>query len=210
MQRNLAMQRGNTRQINEEAFTSHPRLESISKWNFSVDDHSKKNVENPIAARRDRADEIVQNQMLVSAPPPQPCAGLATEVIQSFSDPAVHQMAKVSRQMQQEGGWVRWFFGIGKQHGGLSGSKIIHPASPCSQIIVTTSALLLLYSAVVSSTLVGFLWFADPCNKMPTLEFDMFVDVFFIFEIVITFFIGVFHQVWGKIPNSTRAVTAVG
>jgi hypothetical protein len=47
------------------------------------------------------------------------------------------------------------------------------------------SALLLLYTAVIAPAQI-FLWdSSDPCNKFPTLYFDVFVDSFFLVRTVL-------------------------
>ncbi|EKX37660.1 hypothetical protein GUITHDRAFT_165407 [Guillardia theta CCMP2712] len=93
-------------------------------------------------------------------------------------------------KMRASGGWKKRIFGIGPQHAGLPGSRLIHPYSPFWIAVTTLSASLLVYTGVVSSFTVGFLWNQDPCQKNMTLEFDMFVDTFFIAEILLTFFVG--------------------
>lgn len=61
---------------------------------------------------------------------------------------------------------------------------------PFSQVIAIVSTILLFYSAITSSVNAGFYWTASTCFKTPTLEMDMAVDIFFIFEIIIHFFEG--------------------
>ena len=90
-----------------------------------------------------------------------------------------------------EGGWMLRIFGIGKSYEGMPGSRLIHPRSLFATVWLMTSALFLLYSAICSSFYVGFLWHATLCDFVPpTLYFDMFIDVFFLVEIFITFFMG--------------------
>lgn len=56
------------------------------------------------------------------------------------------------------------------------------------------STLLLFYSAITSSINAGFYWTAPSCFKTPTLEIDMAVDLFFVIEIILHFFEGVYRQ----------------
>ena len=42
------------------------------------------------------------------------------------------------------------------------------------------SATLLLYTAVIVPVQICLWNYDDPCNKFPTLEFDVFVDCFFV------------------------------
>jgi len=95
----------------------------------------------------------------------------------------------------RHGGWPLRIFGVGKTFGGLPGSRLIHPSSPFASGLLIVSATLLLYSALASSFLVGFLWEAEICEfPPPTLLFDMFVDIFFLVEIFLQFFIGVYRN----------------
>ena len=57
------------------------------------------------------------------------------------------------------------------------------------------TGLLLCYTMATTPFLVGFYWTEPPCNTSPTLTFDVFVDVFFIVEIGLTFFTGVYYEV---------------
>ena len=50
---------------------------------------------------------------------------------------------------------------------------------------------LLMYTALLTPVMVGFYWNLPPCWRSPTLEFDVFLDSFFIFEIVYNFFVGI-------------------
>jgi len=98
---------------------------------------------------------------------------------------------KMRKTELRNGGWVLQVFGIGKAYGGMPGSKLVNPQSPFAMVWLITSALLLLYSALCSSFYVGFLWQATLCDSPPpTLPFDMFVDLFFLIEVVLTFFTG--------------------
>ena len=75
-----------------------------------------------------------------------------------------------------------------------AGSALIHPNSP---FYVTTSFLIasfLLYTAVFTPVVVSFYWHQAACEKMATLEFDIFVDCFFLLDIVMTFFVGTFFE----------------
>jgi hypothetical protein len=75
-----------------------------------------------------------------------------------------------------------------------AGSSLIHPNSP---FYVTTSFLIasfLLYTAVFTPVVVSFYWHQAACEKMATLEFDIFVDCFFLLDIVMTFFVGTFFE----------------
>jgi hypothetical protein len=113
-------------------------------------------------------------------------------------------MKKARKNMMERGGLMRRVFGIGKQQGGLPGSKLIHPFSPFAQGLMLTSGILLTYSAIVSSFMVGILWNADTCEKLLLQEFDMFVDCFFIVEIILHFCTGITH--YGEYCDDLKVV----
>eukprot|EP00293_Proteomonas_sulcata_P019167 CAMPEP_0184314466 /NCGR_PEP_ID=MMETSP1049-20130417/74367_1 /TAXON_ID=77928 /ORGANISM="Proteomonas sulcata, Strain CCMP704" /LENGTH=789 /DNA_ID=CAMNT_0026632391 /DNA_START=75 /DNA_END=2444 /DNA_ORIENTATION=- len=85
-------------------------------------------------------------------------------------------------------------FGIGPPRIGRQASRILHPFSPFAQglTIVTTAALL--YTAIVVPVTVGFFWNESECYRMPTFEIDLAVDSFFLLQVIITFFIGVYKK----------------
>ncbi len=45
---------------------------------------------------------------------------------------------------------------------------------------LTMSAMLLLYTAIIAPVQICFWSYDDPCNKFPTLYFDVYVDAFFV------------------------------
>jgi hypothetical protein len=45
---------------------------------------------------------------------------------------------------------------------------------------LTMSAVLLLYTAIVAPVQICLWSYEDPCNKFPTLYFDVYVDIFFL------------------------------
>jgi hypothetical protein len=93
---------------------------------------------------------------------------------------------------RRAGGWALLIFGIGKAHAGMPGSRLVHPNSPFAMVWMVTSVHILLYSCLCSSYYVGFFWQTTLCDWMPpTLHLDMFVDLFFLLEIVLTFVTGV-------------------
>lgn len=103
------------------------------------------------------------------------------------------------------GGWALRVFGIGAAHGGMPGSKLVHPQSPFATAWMVISAHMLLYSALCSSYYVGFLWQTTLCDWVPpTMHFDMFVDLFFLLEIVLTFFTGA--TIAGEYSDDMRKV----
>jgi len=71
----------------------------------------------------------------------------------------------------------------------------INPSSPFSQCWEFLSGLLLLYTTAVTPLLISF--FSEEegwCRRAPTLKMDMFVDSFFISEIILHFLTGRVHH----------------
>jgi len=116
-------------------------------------------------------------------------SAFAMQLIQSHipSEPIPHSTSETCSAVV-----LRVVFGIeagtGPRH---RGSKLIHPESPFATVIQIMSMLLLVYTALYTPVTVGFYWNTPPCYRSPTLEFDVFLDSFFLFEIVVNFFIGV-------------------
>ena len=74
---------------------------------------------------------------------------------------------------------------------GLPGSRVVDPASPFAAGMEVVSGALLLYSLAVIPLQLS-LWegqqdSSDRCVHIPTLEFDMFADLFFPVEILLNF-----------------------
>jgi len=93
-------------------------------------------------------------------------------------------------------GWLEYAFGIcaGDRRMGKNGSRLIHPLSPFMQGEVLVCGLLLLYTAIVAPVQICMWAYDDPCNRFPTLEFDVFVDSFFLAEILLQFFVGFLRE----------------
>ncbi len=93
------------------------------------------------------------------------------------------------KRVECEGGWRLKIFGIIITKCGLSGSKLVHPSSTFMSFMTIFSSILMLYSCLTSSFLVGFYWLDEICDFRPaTLYVDMFVDIVFLLEIVLNFF----------------------
>jgi hypothetical protein len=100
---------------------------------------------------------------------------------------------KIRMAERRQGGWRLQVFGIGKQFGGMPHSKLIHPQSPFATAVLIASAICLMYTAIISAFYFGFLWETNLCDyDPPTLYLDMLVDVFFIFEVSLNFFMGTY------------------
>ena len=77
-----------------------------------------------------------------------------------------------------------------------------------------TCQILLMYTALLTPVMVGFYWNLPPCWRSPTLEFDVFLDSFFIFEILYTFFVGIESKgvslCWGVCMPVCDACVSIG
>jgi len=84
------------------------------------------------------------------------------------------------------------------------GSRLIHPTSIFYVNEQFVLALLLFYTAINTPFTVAFYWAQGACDAMPTLPFDMFVDCYFLMDIVMTFFVGIWLE--GKYVDEHRVV----
>ena len=102
-------------------------------------------------------------------------------------------------------GFCKFFFGIDLNSGiNGQGSKLIHPNSPFINGVNTISIFVLFYILIVVQVEIGFYWMKSPCYLLPTYHFDMAIDVWFIFEMVLSFFTGMYVQ--GVYNDSFRNV----
>jgi hypothetical protein len=122
----------------------------------------------------------------------------------SFSD-KLNYMANTLANIACDNGLFSWLvlfitcFEAGvnltsREIGLQSKSKLFNPDFPfirCQRII---STLLLLYVAIVVQLQVGFYWHAPICEPMSTEMIDVFIDCFFIFEIILNFYTGIWYD----------------
>ena len=95
------------------------------------------------------------------------------------------------------GTWIHKITGIDRHAGiGHQRSKLLHPDFPFVQYFNIISTFLLIYVALVVQVEVGFFWQEGLCQgeKGAMQYFDVFVDCFFILEILLKFFTGVFVE----------------
>lgn len=52
----------------------------------------------------------------------------------------------------------------------------------------------LLYTAIATPAVIAFHWLDDVCSVVPTLYFDLALDVFFLLDIIMSFCMGVIYQ----------------
>jgi len=91
--------------------------------------------------------------------------------------------------------WLRDIFGINWiETVGQPRSRLMHPYYPLTQTRRAVSTVLLGYVAIVVQIEVGFFWHNHLCDGENDTKsrFDMFVDGFFLLEIVMNFFTGIF------------------
>ena len=90
--------------------------------------------------------------------------------------------------------FLRVVFGIqeGQPSHGIDGSTIIHPSSPFHTCVETACVLLLIATVFVVPMELSFWSMDDSCSITSILIFNMAVDLFFIFDLVYRFFVGVF------------------
>ena len=91
--------------------------------------------------------------------------------------------------------FVTLVFGIDRHPTFGTGSKLLHPESPFVTICNAMSAMLLIYVIVIVQFEVGFYWHLGLCDEGETdvlANFDIFVDVWFLIEMMLAFFTGIF------------------
>ena len=75
-----------------------------------------------------------------------------------------------------------------------SKSRLLNPDFPLIRTWRLLSTILLLYVAIVVQVQVGFFWYKPLCEPMPTEAVDIFIDCFFLLELVLNFLTGVWHD----------------
>ena len=91
-----------------------------------------------------------------------------------------------------EGGMLTAVFGINRSSPLRDRSHLIHPDSVFHTVCVYISVVMCLYLAIVVQVEVAFLWDVGLCGQgLPTESWDIVVDMWFIFEILLTFVTGV-------------------
>ena len=68
---------------------------------------------------------------------------------------------------------------------------MIHPLSKFGLAWVAANCIFLAYIAVVTPPMIALYWLDDPCQSPPTIVFDTALDVFFILDICMNFFMAV-------------------
>lgn len=109
------------------------------------------------------------------------------------------------RHLEKNGNIDLWnrVFGAGEQDamaGGKNASdqkrsyiKAIHPESPFSLIWIVITTMILLYTLFWTPFSVAFYWSLDACQTLPTLYFDVFVDIWFFVDVILNFFTGIYN-----------------
>ena len=75
---------------------------------------------------------------------------------------------------------VKRIFGIGPEHGDMPASKLIYPLSPFGVAWLAVTAILLVYTAIVTPPVIAFHWLDEDCVTLPTLPIDVCLDCFFL------------------------------
>jgi hypothetical protein len=109
------------------------------------------------------------------------------------------------RHLEKKEGTSLWnrVFGARERDGEMGGRhtldqkesyiKAIHPESPFSLTWIVITTLILLYTLFWTPFSVAFYWSLDACQTLPTLKFDVFVDVCFFVDLILNFFTGVYN-----------------
>jgi hypothetical protein len=90
---------------------------------------------------------------------------------------------------------VRSFMGIFDPPGG---SRMIHPLSYfwiCCRLL---SGLLIMFMCIESPAILAFYWNANSCVIFPTRFLSLTIELIFLAEIVISFFVGFYDELSGE------------
>ena len=90
--------------------------------------------------------------------------------------------------------FIQLFFGIGAEDKftGNPKSNLILPISPFGVGWIFLTSFFLGYTALVTPPVIAFYWLDDPCKPLPTLFFDVIIDIFFLLDILISFNTGIY------------------
>jgi CRP-like cAMP-binding protein len=144
----------------------------------------------------------------IQNPPAQPIkrASSVQSIVRRSRVRARHRnwMLRITTPVQYSG-ILGKVFGIGKNSKLGYRSNLIHPSSPFSLFALFVSISLLLYLAIVMLVEIGFFWDSELCaESLPTFTFDIFVDCWFMFEILLCFFTGIYID--GRYHDEIRVV----
>ena len=89
--------------------------------------------------------------------------------------------------------WMDRIFGMGPEdlETGKIASRMISPVSPFCIGWTIFTAIFLAYTAIVTPPVIAYCWNDPPCAPVPTLEFEVAIDIFFLLDIIVQFNIGV-------------------
>mmetsp|Transcript_59824 Transcript_59824/g.125017 ORF Transcript_59824/g.125017 Transcript_59824/m.125017 type:complete len:613 (-) Transcript_59824:1625-3463(-) len=107
------------------------------------------------------------------------------------------EMVKTSQEGGQKSSPImKFLFGIAPAdfETGDMGSRAIHPSSRFSTFRIGVTAALLLYTGSVTPVQISFFPASDPCVFFSTLPFDVFVDCYFLLDVITNFFVGYFDD----------------
>jgi hypothetical protein len=91
---------------------------------------------------------------------------------------------------------ARTFAGIFDPPGG---SKVIHPLSYFWISCQIFSGLLILFMCIESPAILAFYWSTDACAVFPTRALSLAIEVAFLIEIVLRFFVGYYDDISGNV-----------
>ena len=113
-----------------------------------------------------------------------------------------------------ESGWrvraLKLLCGIGAEDvfTGKPYSRLIYPLSHFAIAWVATTAFFLLYTATITPLVISFFWLDPECTFVPTLYFDVILDVFFLLDIVVSFNLGFFDHGGDYIDDRKKVALA--
>ena len=148
--------------------------------------------EMPVSTDLDHPSDLVKKQQRILSNWKKLTAGLLKgRAKQTFARMQKENHETALQKLEQDSRTLRKrIFGIGPSNHSMPTSRLVYPLSPFGVSWLVLTAILLAYTAIVTPPVISFHWLDPPCVRVPTMEMDMFVDVFFLLDIILNFNMG--------------------
>ena len=161
--------------------------------------------EMPVSTDLDHPSDLVKKQQRILSNWKKLTAGLLKgRAKQTFARMQKENHETALQKLEQDSRTLRKrIFGIGPSNHSMPTSRLVYPLSPFGVSWLVLTAILLAYTAIVTPPVISFHWLDPPCVRVPTMEMDMFVDVFFLLDIILNFNMGRLGERSGAAANMT-------
>ena len=167
--------------------------------------HEQERVAKPLADARLVRQQSTGEVTFFKDPSSSPCdSTVVAEQPETRPTLLDHARKRWAQSHENESTLRKRIFGVGPKDKHHPPSRMVYPFSPFALAWTLLTAVLLLYTAVVTPPVIAFYWLDDECAPVPTLFFDLLVDTFFLLDIIFSFSVGVVHQ--GKYIDDWRWV----